>query len=58
MKKPSKTPVPALLRLPPPLLKKLDAAARSQSRSRNAEACLRLSESFKAKKPMVAEVVA
>lgn len=36
-----------LIRLPAPLLKKVDAAAKEQRRSRTAEVCLRLAASMK-----------
>lgn len=39
-----------LLRVPVQLLKKLDAAASAQRRSRTAEACVRLKESLQADK--------
>jgi hypothetical protein len=42
-----KKPVPILIRVPPALLKKIESAARSEQRTRNAEACRRLAESFK-----------
>lgn len=48
-----KKPIPILVRVSPALLKKLESAARSEQRTRNAEACRRLAESFK--KPQVAE---
>jgi len=38
-----------LIRLPAPLLKKVDAAAAAQRRSRTAEVCLRLADSLKKK---------
>jgi len=40
-----------LLSVPEPLLKKIDAAAKSQQRDRSAEVCLRLAKSLKAKNP-------
>jgi hypothetical protein len=40
-----------LIRMPAPLLKRIDAAATAQQRSRTAEVCIRLAESFK--KPRV-----
>lgn len=40
-------PVPAMLRLKPALLKKVDRAAEQNNRSRNAEAAFRLEQSFK-----------
>lgn len=36
-----------LVTIPEPLLKRLDAAARQQSRNRSAELCVRLTDSFK-----------
>ena len=39
--------VPVLVRMPPALARKLEATAKSQHRSRNAEAVLRLADSFK-----------
>lgn len=45
-----------LIRVPTPLLKRVDAAAKQQHRSRTAEVCLRLADSLKAKKPTQAEV--
>lgn len=36
-----------LLRVPAPLLKRVDAAARDQGRSRTAEVCMRLNESLR-----------
>lgn len=38
-----------LIRVPVPLLKRVDAAAAAQRRSRAAEVCLRLTESLKKK---------
>lgn len=38
-----------LVRVPVPLLKRLDRAAKSQGRSRTSEVCLRLADSFKRK---------
>lgn len=52
MKKPDAKNI--LIRVPVPLLKRIDAAARAQSRSRTAEVCVRLAESLKAKKSEVA----
>lgn len=46
MEKPKKV----LVSVPEPLLKKLDKAARLQSRNRSAELCVRLSDSLKASK--------
>lgn len=40
-----------LIRVPVPLLKRLDAAARTQQRSRTKEVCVRLAASLKAAKP-------
>lgn len=45
-----KKPIPVLVRMPPSLVRKLEAEARAQHRSRNAEVCLRIADSFKAKK--------
>lgn len=45
-----KKPIPVLVRMPPALVRKLEATAKSQHRSRNTEACLRLADSFKADK--------
>ncbi len=42
-----KKPIPVLVRMPPALLRKLDAVAKTEHRSRNSEACLRLAKSFK-----------
>lgn len=48
-KKPTmeKKPIPVLVRMPPALLRKLEAVAKAEHRSRNSEACLRLAKSFK-----------
>lgn len=40
-----------LVSVPEPLLKRLDTAARQQSRNRSAEICVRLAESLKLGKP-------
>lgn len=40
-----------LIRVPVPLLKKVDAAAKAQQRSRTAEVCRRLEQSLSSKKP-------
>lgn len=42
-----KKPIPVLVRMPPALLRKLEAVAKAEHRSRNSEACLRLAKSFK-----------
>lgn len=47
MKKQNIPPVPVLVRVPPTLLKKIDAASVAQGRSRTKEVCRRLAESFK-----------
>lgn len=47
-----------LIRVPTPLLKRVDAAAKEQCRSRTAEVCLRLADSLKTKKVPNAEVAA
>lgn len=47
MKKKDAAAVPVLVRIPPPLLKKLDAACEKQGHSRTFELCIRLGESFK-----------
>jgi Arc-like DNA binding dprotein len=39
--------IPVLVRMPPALLRKLEAVAKTENRSRNREACLRLANSFK-----------
>lgn len=39
--------VPILLRLPPSLVKRIEASARAAERSRNSEARVRLAESFR-----------
>lgn len=44
MKKPAKK---VLVTIPEPLLKKLDAKARAERRSRSAELCMRLDRSLK-----------
>ena len=43
-----------LVRVPVPLLKKLDKAAKAQGRSRTSEVCIRLADSLKSKKSGVA----
>lgn len=40
-----------LVAVPEPLLKKLDASARVQQRTRTAELCIRLQASLKSKRP-------
>ncbi|MDP1530297.1 MAG: hypothetical protein Q8M05_13025 [Rhodoferax sp.] len=47
-----------LIRLPAPLLKKVDAAAKEQRRSRTAEVCLRLAASMKASRTKAEKVAA
>jgi len=47
-----------LVVFPEPLLKKLDTAAKQQSRNRSAELCLRLTESLKVKQPASSGVAA
>lgn len=53
MKKKPPAPIPVLVRVPPILLKKLDAVSKAQGRSRTSEVCIRLAESFK--RPKAAE---
>lgn len=47
-----------LIRLPAPLLKKVDAAAKEQRRSRTAEVCLRLAASMKTTRAKAEKVAA
>ena len=47
-----------LISVSEPLLKKLDSAARKNSRNRSAELCIRLSDSLKAKRSPKAGAVA
>lgn len=47
-----------LVSVPEPLLKRLDMAARQQSRNRSTELCLRLADSLKSKKSAKSEVTA
>lgn len=58
MKKPAKSLVPVLIRMPPALIKRLDSAASVQRRSRAAEVCVRLEQSLKAKRVEREDVVA
>lgn len=46
-----------LLRVPAPLLKRVDAAAKEQRRTRTAEVCVRLAESLKKRKSAIGGVV-
>lgn len=50
MKKKQAERVPVLVRVPPALLKKLDAASAAQGRSRTSEVCIRLAQTFKVDK--------
>lgn len=50
MKKKAPAPVPVLVRVPPVLLRKLDASRTAQGRSRTSELCIRLADSFKREK--------
>lgn len=45
-----------LLRVPAPLLKRVDAAAKDQGRSRTAEVCMRLTESLRVERQAKAGV--
>lgn len=47
-----------LVVVPEPLLKKLDSAARKESRNRSAELCVRLADSLRVKKSVKAGGVA
>lgn len=47
MKKKTSPAVPVLVRIPQPLLKKLDTACEKKGHSRTFELCIRLGDSFK-----------